>query len=497
MAGAAITGVKSGLATLAVGLIIVFYYVFRFGDAALLFFSRDDFWVLWEAARIEPRSVADLAHFLRPGHNGFLLYRPLTTVAYFYVLRLVFGYDASGYHAVQLAAHVINALLVFGIARRLTGSRLGGLAAAVLYAAAPGHVGSVYWVASFTMTGTAMIVLAMAYVWLSSSGVARVIAITLLQCLGLLASEHAIVAPVLLTALARYSPNEGQKLSWRSLAPAYLLAAAYASLKLFYLVAVRPISPGEAYAPHSNPGSWLLNLGRYAAASVNVLDLMPLGEITLTGVGGAMMVAAGATWLWAHREPHCRLLALGAAWFIIALIPVLPLRAHFFAYFIGIAAAGSALAILGLCRLAAPAGWWRTLALAAATGVVLVDVSTGGRAGRDNPEFVLTTAAARWSAGWVAAVRDAAETGPGIRRVLLPREPLTEDVFALGNVHRLFGRMPAEVVLYTRVPQARPEDVVLAGPSPEVVPGERLVGWQRRWDWLRTLLARPTALNRR
>ena len=118
-------------------LTLVAYFVVRFRDCLLTFLFLDDFWCARAAAQVQLHSWSGLSALFRPGPTGLLLFRPLTQVGYFYVLRQLFGYDVSGYHAFHLLMHVVNAVLVLEIARALSGSTLSALAVAIIYAAAP------------------------------------------------------------------------------------------------------------------------------------------------------------------------------------------------------------------------------------------------------------------------------------------------------------------------------------------------------------------------
>src|SRR5947199_9455810 len=135
--------------------VVAVFYVLSYGDATGTFFSADDYWVMADAADVHMRGPLDVVQFFVPGHNGFALYRPLSTVAYFYVLHGLFGYDPAGYHAAQLTLNVIDAALVYAIAAHVLDSSFLGLATALLYAAAPGSALAAYWVALCTVTGTA------------------------------------------------------------------------------------------------------------------------------------------------------------------------------------------------------------------------------------------------------------------------------------------------------------------------------------------------------
>ena len=468
---------------------IVAYYLLRFRDALLTFFWADDFVLMRFAAPLHFTSFADLGQLLHPIHTGFLLYRPLTSVAYFYALRQLFGYDASGYHAIQLLAHAINALLVLGIARRLTDSPLAALSAAILYAAAPGHIAAIYWVSAFTMTGTAIVVLAMLSVWLRTASAWRGVACTILQAIGLLCSEHAVAAPLLLALLALLGPRrEPARAVRRDLAVPSLLVAVYLGCKAYYLLHAPFRSlPALSYTPHFDPLSWPRSLGHYAKACVNLASLVHTGPTALATSGVLVIALAGlAIWQTTRGRREWRLLALGSSMFIASLLPVLPLRDHTFDYYIGIAAAGAALAALGVCQLVTRS--WRGLAAALAVTVVLLDVATHGRAARANPHFQFIEAASDAEARWAVTVRRAAAAPGAARDIEAPNDILTRFLFAPLGARGLFVELPL-VRLYdpAHPPLPAPGRLVLHEPIAALAPGERLPGWQPRWDWLRRL----------
>lgn len=473
--------------TVAATVIIAAYYFARFRDSVLTFFALDDFWILNQAARITPHSLTDLGQFLRMNHTGFMLYRPLTQADYFYLLHVLFGYDASGYHAVHLCIHIANALLVFAIVRHLTESARAGLAAGLIYAAAPGHITAVYWLAACSMSGTALIVLSMLYLWLRTASRWRAVGCAVLQVLGLLASEHAVVAPVLLALVSVFRPRrEARRVIWRHLAAPSVAVGVYLVLKIYYFAYVRAFAPGEAYRPGSDGAGWLVRLGRYAIASLNATALLPLGERAWTGVGALLIaVILFAVWRALRGEERWRLLALGGSLFVTALMPVLPLRDHYYDYYIGIAAAGAAIAIVGGCALVTPR--WRDLSLALAGGIVLLEMVTGGRAARSAPGYRFYLSVAGASAQWVATVQRVGADQTQVAEVFVPRDPLTQVLFEVGQAQRLFATHPPRVALYdpAQAPMPAPSRLVLQGPLPPVAHNGQLPGWQPQWGWLR------------
>ena len=73
-------------------------------------------------------------------------WHPLTWLSHMLDVQL-FGENAGAYHAVNLAFHVLNTLLLFGVFRSMTGSLGRSAFVAALFAVHPMHVESVAWVA--------------------------------------------------------------------------------------------------------------------------------------------------------------------------------------------------------------------------------------------------------------------------------------------------------------------------------------------------------------
>ena len=217
------------------------------------FFHFDDYWVLAVAAQIHIHSLNDVAQFFRPVH-GFLLYRPISTVFYFYALRAAFGYNPVGYHATQIAFHVLNGLLVYCISDRLLhSSRALGTATALVYATAPGHAIAACWIALFTVTGTAFLYFSGLLIWVGLDSRWRVPLTLLFFVLAMLASEHAVSFPLALTLVSVLvlRPVRWQQLLREQWA-FYLIAGSYVAAKLYY---VRDGTSGRRGRVPSEPGA--------------------------------------------------------------------------------------------------------------------------------------------------------------------------------------------------------------------------------------------------
>lgn len=462
------------------------FAIHRFRGTVLTFYFLDDFWVMRDAARIRIESAWDLTQLLRFSHPGFLMYRPLTTTAYAYVLHALFGYDSSAYHAAQLLVFAFNVCLVFAITRRLTGSIEAGLAAGIIYVLAPGQAVNAYWLSAFTVTGTVVWLLLMMWAWLSLQAMPRMAACAFLQICGLLASEHATVGPVLCAILATVR-REPWRRSAAGLAPASILVAAYLLAKVWYFVAIRPI-PGP-YAVTFDVRIWSKHLGQYLIACFNVLSLWPPPEAGYLPLGvGLLALLLVALWRSQRGAEAWRLLAGGILIFAVSLGPVLLLRNHYYDHYVCLPAFGMALAVLAACQLISKHG--KRLALGLASVLLVIDVATAQRAWRQDSVFRLVINGSTSAALWVKKVQEAGRQGA--TEVVVPRNAITNSVFAGGEFDTYFPAMP-RVRRYSgeRPPAAGPAQAVVSlppfAPSPPLGLDNPAPGWERRWDWLRRL----------
>ena len=77
-------------------------------------------------------------------HAGYWI--PLTWIWYMADVEMYGGIDAGGHHTTNLALHIANTLLLFGLLRRTTGATVRSAFVAALFAVHPLHVESVAWI---------------------------------------------------------------------------------------------------------------------------------------------------------------------------------------------------------------------------------------------------------------------------------------------------------------------------------------------------------------
>jgi hypothetical protein len=473
--------------------VLASFYLWFYSDCLNYFFALDDYWELREAQAIELRSPLDVWKFFRP-YPFFLLYRPISTLTYFYAMRQLFGHDPTGYHATQLAFGVFNAVLVCGIASALLRSRPLGIATGLAYAASPGHAVSACWNASFTMTGTAFFYFAGLLVWLRTGPRWRTPLTTAVFVTALLASEHAISFPLSLTLVACLLQ---QRRDWRQLvreqAVFYVIAGLYAAVKLIYIRLVLAgavegpwLVASTVYALRLDPWLLLGNLGHYVGLAVSPLYELStheawaraLGAIFLGfAIGGTVLVATGR---WTSLP--LRVATVGLDLFVVALGPVLPLQAHVISWYVGISSLGSSLAIVALAR-AVPRLGAVAIPLVVATLILTHAASTLGLVRARYSTFFR---AAEQAEQWVYTVAESAR-GRQVEEVVIPHHPVTQTVFVDGQAHRVLACASYRVRLSIRIggEEVRPGTVVVGKPQPVPLTGKR----GDRWSWMRAACA--------
>ena len=126
----------AGAVTVIVAVGIVYH------QAALSYFFNDDFQWLQRAREFRAANLLDLARY-----DHF--YRPIIEI-YFYLGQRLFGCTAWPFHAMSLAIHLINTLLLFLLASALSRSGFVAFLAAMFFCVQPAYVEAVAWVGAIT-----------------------------------------------------------------------------------------------------------------------------------------------------------------------------------------------------------------------------------------------------------------------------------------------------------------------------------------------------------
>jgi len=303
-------------------------------------------------------------------------YRPLVLLTFFAVHHVA-GPQPSVFHAVNVALHALNAVLVLLLLRRL-GARDGvaALMGALVFAVHPVHVESVAWISGLTDVLMTTFVLVTLQFYAHPSRGAYAIALGS-AALALLAKEPAVVIPVLVLA---HDALLLHRVRWARVLGLVGVVAVYLAVR-------RTVLGATVNTPHLSFDA-MLRAGDYMLGYVNLV-LAPVAAglylappARMVGVLGAtvavMIVTGVAAWAWRDRA-----VLFGAVVFVATLAPALSLvfnvgatYAQRFLYLPSVAVA------LLVARL--PIGNWRTSATAIGAVALAVATFVGTREWRDD-----------------------------------------------------------------------------------------------------------------
>jgi hypothetical protein len=310
--------------------------------AVTSWFFQDDFG--WLNLHHDVSSVHDLgAALFAPKAHGNI--RPLGENAYWLVLPAVFGADPLPLHIVAFLTQAASLLLLGAIVGRLTKSRLAGWAAQLLWMANIGLAPALGWSSIYNQVLSGFFFL-LAFYFLLRYGETGKPRDWVLQwaafVLGLGALESNVVYPALacLYALLFARPLV------RKVLPMFAVSALAAGAHFYFA----PPAHAGAYAPVVD-ARLLSTLWTYWAWVLGPMLLW----LTLALTAAVCLSIASAI---RHR---CYAPLLGLAWFLIPLLPYLPLPDHKMDYYLAVPAIG--IAMLGATALA---GRWRIAAAACA-----------------------------------------------------------------------------------------------------------------------------------
>jgi protein O-mannosyl-transferase len=263
-------------------------------------------------------------------------WHPLTWLSHMLDVSL-FGLDPAGHHLVNLALHILGALLLFLVLRLLAGDVWPAAFTAFLFAVHPLHVESVAWVAERkdVLAGVFFMLTLLAWLrYLRRPGIGRYLATALVFMLGLMAKPMLVTLPLVLLLLdgwplGRFAPGRARALVVEK---APLLALSAASSVLTWLAQEK----GEALRQLENVSmglkvsNALLSAVTYLVKAVAPRNLsifypFPEGGIPAWKTAGALALLAAvtaATLVLRRRAPW---LALGWGWYLVTLLPVIGL----------------------------------------------------------------------------------------------------------------------------------------------------------------------------
>jgi tetratricopeptide (TPR) repeat protein len=273
-------------------------------------------------------------------HEHLSNWHPLTWLSHMLDFE-VFGSDPAGHHAVGVALHAVNVLLLFALLAGATRQTVPSALAAAIFALHPVNVESVAWVTQRKTTLSTLFALLsiLAYVRYARAASRRAYAASLaLFALSLLSKQLWVTLPfalLLLDAwpLRRLAPEsaalrEQARAAWRRVPeklPYLLLAAAASAVTL--VVQQGAMATVESFPIGERIANTLVAYVRYVASFFWPAHLAVFHPRDPGGVGLARAAAAAAGLLAAtvailRLDPRWRPLQVGWLWFLGTMIPM-------------------------------------------------------------------------------------------------------------------------------------------------------------------------------
>ena len=297
-------------------------------------FSGDDFaWLGLPALLRETHDWRDV--LFGPRAQGTV--RVLSERAYFLIFSWLFGLNAIPFRIWAFLTQFANLTLMGAITRRVTGSVAAGVAGAVLWSACSGLATPMHWSSAYNEICCAFFMLLAFWLLLRflDTGLERY---WKWQWVAYLLGFGALELMVMYPAVAALYTWLFARARFRRTLWLFLPAIAFTVWHVRFV----PKAPDPQYAMHFDTDMvgtllryWAFATGAWRPEQV---DWRPLW----LGVAVASAVATGAVFLIIRRG---RLAVWCVGWFVLVLLPLLPLSEHFSDYYVTIPAIG--LAILG------------------------------------------------------------------------------------------------------------------------------------------------------
>jgi tetratricopeptide (TPR) repeat protein len=327
-------------------------------------------------------------------------YRPLQALTYL-IDYSIWGLHPLGYHLTNVLLHVGVALLLQRLVALLLQNATAGLIAALLFAVHPIHTEAVTYVAGRSDPLSALFMLA-ALLWFACDprpglSAPRLLSLTAFF-LALLAREAAVVLILLLVLVERMRPTEHETCPpWRDsavrCAPYLAVLAAYVAWRAAVVGLAAHVSTAPAQVPlHLRVCTMGQVIVEYLALLLVPLDqhmerlVHPAASCLEASVLGATVLMGAIFAGTAACRRRARPVALGVAWFFIALLPVsnlVPLSTFMAEHWLYVPSMGLFLiAGWGASQLA-DRGWAQPVV----TGVLIAVAAYGGLTMRRNLDW--------------------------------------------------------------------------------------------------------------
>lgn len=304
--------------------------------ALKMWFFKDDF--AWLGLRLEVHRPADLIPVLfSPQAEGTI--RTLSERLFFLVFSSVFGLNAPPFRVWALLTQFANLALLMAIARRLTGSRSAAVVAALLWTANASLALAISWSAAYNEIAFAFFVLLAFWLFLRyiDTGQRKYwIWEWVVFLLGFGALELNVVYPALAAGYALCCARPFFRKSLLLFIPSVLFTV------LHFLFVPRPTDP--YYVMHFDSGL-AVTLWEYWVYGLGAVRIEDLQRRTLSWGLATALLASVALAVFLYRKLRRRewLALYLPGWFLVVVLPLLPLKNHVTEYYLTVPTIGLAI----------------------------------------------------------------------------------------------------------------------------------------------------------
>jgi hypothetical protein len=306
---------------LAVAIIVVFYPLMQY------FFAQDDFILISRSAFQTKGSIIETVQ----SHPG--QFRPLSKVLYFFLMYRLFHLNPIPYHVVSMLLYIINAMLFFLLMRSFRLSFAGALVTAALFALSTSFINVVAWISCIQQLlsmcfGLLTLLFGLRGIDRRSTGLSLLA--TACYGISLLSLEQTAALPLVL-ALYAYLHSKlqdtGQRL--RHAVSATLMPLAVMAAYAVFMLLWRTLPKEGPYTFH-----WGRNLFDnflvYSDWGYAFSVQLPLLIDNLkTGLSSSHLLLLALV-LYNLARGRRKIVIIGGAYYLLTLLPVLPLESHTF-----------------------------------------------------------------------------------------------------------------------------------------------------------------------
>ncbi len=301
--------------------------------ALKMWFFTDDF--AWLGLRLEINTPADIVHVLfSPQAQGTV--RTLSERLFFLVFSIIFGIESPPFRVWVFLTQFANIYLLIRIARRLTGSAAAGFLASLLWTANAGLARAIGQSAVYNEIAFAFVILLAFHLFLRYIDTGQLkywIWQWVVFLLGFGILELNVIYPALAAGYALCCARSYLRRTLPLFIPSILFTAVH-------FILVPPPTDGY-YKLHFDSGifSTFLHYWTYALGALRdgKFDWRPLwlGWTTVVLITVTLIV-----FLFRKLRARNWLALFLLGWFVVALLPILPLTTHFTEYYLTVPAIG-------------------------------------------------------------------------------------------------------------------------------------------------------------